>query len=947
MGASLLVLVMLVLLPATLSTQCEDKADPMPHPDAVIVVGRVRFTVLTDRVLRIERSSSSSQFEDRPTLAVLNRHLPVPHYTVSQTNESLVIQTDSLTLRYTWHNTSEKFHRDSLSVSGRLHNNNSNNSVWTWRYGDQDPHNLLGTIRTLDLLNVVSLNCTHHDRDAHCEYGLVSRAGYAVVNDTENWCLSSSSGSPLDDVEWWDGPNRDDEDLYLFGHGHDYRAALRDYTLIGGRIPLLPRYALGIWHSRWYDYSPADIEDEVAEYEQRSLPLDVFVLDMNWHTKHNWTGYSWDRRLYQHPADALAFLKHRGLAVTLNLHDANGVAPWEAQYPVLCEFLQCKQGETIPFTVVNETVMLGIDDLVLRPLQQQGVDFWWIDWQQGEAGPGGALGGKMNPTIWTAHVRSTQPMRLREDRRTMVLARWGGLGAHRYPVHFSGDVKNMSWDTLAFQAYFSMTAVNVGAIWSHDTHAPSDDPELYTRFVQWSAFAGITRAHDRGYSAGDCIRRDHEQVCTTVEPWKVPTKFAKANYEALRTRARLLPYIYTAMHRAHETGLQFTAPLYYEWPELDGAYETAALKPDQSSELGSQYLFGSDLWVAPVATPANRANGIVQKRLWIPPGIWVGIVGGRVLRGAEDGSSTVATTVDLNEIPVFARAGSVVPTRPVRAGKTVGLAMKPYAELVWNVYLARGAPTVGFGTVYEDDGRSLGYARGEFATTTAEYRIFPSDSLETDILMVVMSVSTKGQAFDSLPKSRATTFRLVNTLAPNKVTYANGTQIPCSRFGGKDTWSFDSRDSAVTIELSAAPTFQNVSIVVHTRAAPTLDGIGFQIARARAAKASLDEARIAPGSQTGKADSGGALLRVSSMGTSLDYLAGHSLSDFDSAVLEFAKLFAAARQEVSDMIVVKALDATYEERSLLHADEFSAFHMDPEIQYRVMMAKALLDTAAF
>ena len=227
---------------------------------------------------------------------------------------------------------------------------------------------------------------------------------------------------------------------------------------------MLPRYALGVWFSRWYDYTVASAAQVVQKYEEHTLPLDVFVLDMNWHTKNDWTGYSWDKRLYGNPEDALAYMKARGLAVTLNLHDADGVNPWEDQYEEMCHAVGCAEGNRIRFSIVDETIVYALEDLVLAPLEDNGVDFWWIDWQQGEQGRGGAAGAKQNPTIWTAHVRGTNCNRRRqndqvETRRNMVLARWGGLGAHRYPVHFSGDVGHLSWDNLEYQPYFSMVSV--------------------------------------------------------------------------------------------------------------------------------------------------------------------------------------------------------------------------------------------------------------------------------------------------------------------------------------------------------------------------------------------------------------------------------------------------------------------------------------------------------
>ena len=450
--------------------------DPVADPNAMVIVtapfsattlSTVRFTVLTDRVIRIERGPG----EDRKTLAVINRKLPVPYFQHWKSDNGRVfyIQTKCLTLMY---EIGTEFASDTLQIQGQMYcydhfnSSNSNSSkdtpLWSYHYGDQDPGNLLGTIRTLDNKRAETLDCSRQTDEAHCEYGLISRSGYAIVNDTLNYALDNTE-------DWWDRPNRNQEDLYFFGHGHDYKAALQDYRQIGGYIPQLPRYALGVWFSRWYDYTPASAAKVVQQFEQYTLPLDVFVLDMNWHTKNDWTGYSFDRRLFQTSRDAVAYLKARGLAVTLNLHDANGVNPWEEKYSDMCRAMKsCTDGERIEFSIVNQTTMYALEDVVLQPLEEKdGVDFWWIDWQQGEEGPGGAAGGKQNPTIWTAHVRSTDANRRRQQvhatatssnniRRSMVLARWGGLGAHRYPVHFSGDVDGLTWSNLAYQPYFSM-----------------------------------------------------------------------------------------------------------------------------------------------------------------------------------------------------------------------------------------------------------------------------------------------------------------------------------------------------------------------------------------------------------------------------------------------------------------------------------------------------------
>jgi alpha-glucosidase (family GH31 glycosyl hydrolase) len=98
---------------------------------------------------------------------------------------------------------------------------------------------------------------------------------------------------------------------------------------------------------------------------------------------------------------------------------------------------------------------------------------------------------KQNPTIWLAHLRCTDRHRIGDTKRAMFLGRWGGLGAHRYQIGFSGDVLGLNWINLAYQPYFSATAVNVGhGFWSHDIEGPTRDMELYTRWLQvWDVVA--------------------------------------------------------------------------------------------------------------------------------------------------------------------------------------------------------------------------------------------------------------------------------------------------------------------------------------------------------------------------------------------------------------------------------------------------------------------------
>ena len=288
---------------------------------------------------------------------------------------------------------------------------------------------------------------------------------------------------------------------------------------------------------------------------------------MDWHKKNDWSGFTFDDHLYPDSADNMAYLKSLGLGITVNIHDASGVNSWEEKFPQLITALNLPANTTVvPFNLINGTVTYAVEDIVLGSLLNENhVDFMWIDWQQG-GDAGGMTGGKQNPTIWLNHLRCTDRHRVGDDTRALVLARWGGLGAHRYQVGFSGDVAGLTWSNMVYQPYFSATSSNVGhGFWSHDIEGPPDDLELYTRWIQIGAFSGIMRSHDRGMSAGGCNNNKGGATwtpgCDIVEPWIVANTYFEANRVALQLREELLPYIYTASRAAFDTGVGLIIPM--------------------------------------------------------------------------------------------------------------------------------------------------------------------------------------------------------------------------------------------------------------------------------------------------------------------------------------------------------------------------------------------------
>jgi hypothetical protein len=257
-------------------------------PQAVVVSGKARFSILTDRLIRME-FDNDEKWRDAPTLAFLNRKTSVPHHTATTSDGILKITTASVVLAY---KVDSPFSASTLSVSPVASIKKKKQMMMQkkkgladfdgWKYGDTNTGNLLGTIKSLDQLGVTSLNCTEnanitvHGEKLHCAWGLISKDGWSLVDD--------SATVVLDDAGYWHesspAPSQSYSDLYVFAHGPDFKGALADFVAVSGRTAMVPRYASGVWWTRWFNLNSEDTRDIVEEYESRSLPLDVFVLDM-------------------------------------------------------------------------------------------------------------------------------------------------------------------------------------------------------------------------------------------------------------------------------------------------------------------------------------------------------------------------------------------------------------------------------------------------------------------------------------------------------------------------------------------------------------------------------------------------------------------------------------------------------------------------------------------
>lgn len=645
----------------------------------VFLYDGVRITVLTSELIRIERQADGN-FCDLPTQTVWFRSLEKVDCSAENVDGDITVKTSKCSFI--------------ISENGRLKKVRLSDGriVTNFKKG-----NLKGTRRTLDMTY----------GKVRLEDGIVSRFGVAVMDDSKSLIIKpdGSLGTRRDIL----GRTEDGTDKYVFAYGCDYRSALRDYYRITGSTPLIPRYCLGNWWSRYREYTQEEYLSLMDKFAEKKIPLTVACVDMDWHwtdcerrfgskasdypkpksplakltgsfLNPGWTGYSWNTELFPDHIGFLDELHRKGLKVNLNVHPAQGVRFFEDCYPDFAEFMEVDKAEkeAVKFDFTDKKYIYGHFKFINEPLENEGVDFWWIDWQQGRKSKIEGL----DPLWLLNHYYCLD--RQSKGQRPLTLSRFAGYGSHRYPLGFSGDTA-INWSVLNFQPYFTAAAANAGySWWSHDIgghHFGRKDDELYLRWLQFGVFSPIMRLHST------------KDPFMGKEPWNFSRDTERTAADFLRLRHRMIPYTYSMNRLTEKDGIPLVMPIYYAYPEDDEAYT-----------VGNEYFFGTQLIAAPITEQADRITKTASAEVWLPEGRYTDIFTGRIYRGGRK----IRMCRDMSSVPVLAVSGAIIPLDGRAEGNDCG---NPDKLCVW---LYRGN---GSFTLYEDDGETLEYKDGKYAET--------------------------------------------------------------------------------------------------------------------------------------------------------------------------------------------------------------------------------------
>ncbi|MGA2246835.1 MAG: TIM-barrel domain-containing protein [Verrucomicrobiota bacterium] len=455
-------------------------------------------------------------------------------------------------------------------------------------------------------------------------------------------------------------------------------SALREFVRLTGAPVLPPKWALGYMQSHRTLSTEADMLTEAREFRRRELPCDAFIFlgtgfcPAGWNLGHD--SFDFNTNVFVHDANTVVKELH-----VENLHVVLHVVPLEKNHPALHGKIPAAPGEILDAQDIGNYWNRH------RALFAAGVDGWWPDegdWLDVPA------------RLERHRMYYEGPLNDRPNERPWNLQRNGYAGIARYGGWiWSGDISS-SWKTLAAQIAVGLnSSLSVSPFWGTDVGGFYPGPnreytgELYARWFEFATFCPSFRSHGRtwqlhlpwGWNTGDPGPVESKPAPDPAELHNAAVEPICQKY--LDLRYQLMPYTYSLARDAHDTGLPLMRALWLEYPD-----------DAQAVALGDEYLWGADLLIAPVVEKGART-----RRLYLPPGTWFDWWSGEKLAGQR----WLERPVDLETMPIYARAGSVIPLDPVRQ-----YTAQPVSEpTTLQIYPGQD----GVLALYDDDGKSLDY----------------------------------------------------------------------------------------------------------------------------------------------------------------------------------------------------------------------------------------------
>ncbi len=579
----------------------KNKEDLVTNKSMVVMGKHYRFSILTERLIRLEYSEEG-YFEDRASSLVIFRNFSKPLFNLEENNTFLRITTKYFTLEYYKEKpfTGGKLNKGSLRVI-------LNNTKKYWYYNHPEVRNFGGTNISLD----------DYQKNDKLTNGLYSTDGFVTIDDSKTLVLDN------DHYIKRNHPNN--IDLYLFMYLKDFGLCLRDYFKLTGFPTMIPRYSLGCWWYKNDKYSMEDVKEVVRNFSSLNIPLSVILLGNKWSDVAS--NYSFDQTLFPDIPHLIKFLHDRDIKLALSVDPSKGLTSKDERISEVRKILNIDNNKKIELLPFND-ILLGIYfKLYIRPLEDKGIDLFYIDYYNK----------KDLTSLWTLQQYHFANSGRGENKRGLILSRNSLIAPHRYPVLFSGKTK-VDWETLNFLPFYNSSSSNIGVSWwAHPIggyYGGIEDEELYLRYVEFGTFSPIFIL---SADAGKYYKR---------APWQWNTKISKIVSSYMLLRLRLIPYLYSEGYIYHKTGSPLIKPLYYTYPLI---YD----EPSSRNE----YLLGSEMLVIPITKKKDLVMDRAVLKLFIPKGTWYDFNTGKKFPG---NNYYIGFYRD-EDYPVFVKAGAIIP----------------------------------------------------------------------------------------------------------------------------------------------------------------------------------------------------------------------------------------------------------------------------------------------
>ena len=640
-----------------------DKNKAQANPKSIIRGDKYRFTVLTERLIRLEYNDNGN-FIDDPTELVINRNLPLPKFEVIDNANFISITTKYFKLTYI---KGKSFLGGKANPANNLKVELLGTSSY-WYYGHPE-------IRNFGKPN------SEIAKGGIKGKGLYSSDGMASIDDSSNY-IFNEDGTVIqnDDLRI---------DTYLFMYKNDFDLALKDYFEITGYPALPPRYAFGTWWSSNDDYNDLKLKLLVDEFEKKEVPLSIFLLDKDWHLRKKvgksllTSGFSFNNDYFKDPKSMVDYLHEKGIRIGLNINPVEGIYDNNVYFNEALKYVKPDSEGKIPYNILSPKFVDVYLKIFIHPLDALGIDFYWLS----------SLDNIQNLTLLKYY--QFHDMERDYKRRPLLLSQGDALAPHRYPILYSGR-SEVTWDTLIKIPFYNNNSFNNGApFWAHDIsgfYNGTEDNELYLRSLQLAVFSPIVKF---GVDKGKYYKR---------EPWRWDIKTYTIAKNYLKLRHKLIPYIYSEAYKYHKFGKSLITPLYYKNQDY---FDDVRFK--------SEYYFGEEFFVAPIITSKDSVMNRVVHKFYLPEGTWYDFVTGKKFPG----NKTYTNFFRDEDYPVFVKAGSIIPlARPKTINDTT-----PPEDMEIDIFPGESNSY----TLFEDDGESDLYRKDYYLLTQIDYTYVPSN----------------------------------------------------------------------------------------------------------------------------------------------------------------------------------------------------------------------------